>query len=183
MKSFNEIELKSILTKEQYEKLFMELPKRMKLINEETLHTIRYRPGDVRLRYSDKTQEIVCKDGNPTDISRKEMIIPLASRKELDYFSQLFNLLNFKADPSWIKHKREFEYKLNGFTYIVCLQHIENFAYILEVEHLSKTAYTRAHEHNIRTIFRKLNCEPIKPEEFTQRIKEYIKANSYKKLS
>jgi uncharacterized protein YjbK len=52
--SFYEIELKSLLTKEQYEQLSKILPEKMKKINEETIHTTRYRPGDIRLRHSDK---------------------------------------------------------------------------------------------------------------------------------
>ena len=87
--SFYEIELKAILTPEDYQRLYDELPQRMRLINEETIHTTRYRPGDVRLRHSDRTLEIVCKQADVTRVSRKEVRIPLATREKLDYFEQL----------------------------------------------------------------------------------------------
>ncbi len=178
--SFYEIELKSLLSKEQYDRLHAELPKKMKMINEETIHTTRYRPGDTRLRHSDKTTEIVCKEGDPTKICRKEVKIPLVSKEKLDYFAQVFDLLNMKFDPPWIKDKREFEYSVNGFNYIICLQHIHNFAYILEVEFLSDTDTSQIHEPNLRKIMAELGCEPIEPKDFSERIKQYIETNRIK---
>ena len=178
--TFYEIELKAILSKEQYLRLYKGLHQKMKLINKDTIHTTRYKPGDIRLRYSNKIIEIVCKDGDPTKISRKEVKIPLASRRELEYFSQVLDLLNFQPDPSWTKHKREFEYLFKGFTYIVCLQNIENFAYILEVEFLSKTDDPHIHKPNFIKIIKWLGCEPINPEEFSNKIEKYIKDNKIK---
>ena len=179
--SFYEIELKALLSKEKHDRLYNRLPKKMKLINEETIHTTRYRPGDIRLRHSIKTTEIVCKEGDPTKISRKEVKIPLVSKDRLNYFAQIFELLNLQPDPPWTKHKREFEYKFNGHTYIVCIQNIENFAYILEVEHISKTNDVKTHEPNIRAILKQLGCKPIEPKDFLGRIQSYIKANRYRK--
>ena len=175
--SFYEIELKAFLSRKQYDRLCLELPQTMKAINEETIHTTRYRPGDVRLRYSDRTIEIVCKEGDPTKICRKEVVIPLSSRDELDYFAQVFGLLNMQPDPSWIKHKREFEYPMNGFTYVVCLQNIENFAFILEIEFINETDTSQIHEPNLRSIMSELGCEPIEPIDFSNKITQYIKEN------
>lgn len=175
--SFYEIELKSLLTKEKYQQLLSELPKKLKVINKETIHTTRYRPGDVRLRHSDKTIEIVCKEGDVTQISRKEIKIPLVSKEKLSYFSQIFDMLGFKPDPPWLKHKEEYIYKFKDFDYVVCIQHIENFAYILEVEFLSQTNNAEIHEPNLKEIIRELGCEPINPAEFSEKIKDYIKEN------
>lgn len=87
------------------------------------------------------------------------------------------NKLGFRSDPPWMVHKREFEYKLNGFTYVVCLQHIKNFAYLLEVEFLSEKDDTGLHEPNIRRIISELGCEPIEPESFSEKINNYITTN------
>ena len=175
--AFYEIELKSLLTKEQYNRLYDELPRNMKVINRETIHTTRYRPGDVRLRHSDKTIELVGKQGDATQICRKEIKIPLASKEKMDHLAQVFALLNLQPDPPWTKHKIELEHKYNGFTYIVCLQHIENFAYVLEVEFLSPTDDSHTHEPNLRAIVKTLGCEPIEPKDFLNKISEYIKQN------
>ena len=63
--TFYEIELKSLLTKKQYDQISKELSKNpdMKKINEDKIHTTRYRrvgsgPEDVRLRHSNKIIEL-----------------------------------------------------------------------------------------------------------------------------
>lgn len=179
---FFEIEMKSLLTKEQYDRLFIELPKKMKLINEETIHSTRYKPGDVRLRNSDKTIEIVCKEGDPTKVCRKEVVIPIDSKENLDSFKDVFELLGLTNDPPWTKYKLEFEVEFNGYTYIVCLQDIKNFAYILEVEFIDKVDSSDIHVPNLKQIILDLGCEPIEPKDFSFRIKEYITSNSTKSL-
>lgn len=175
--SFYEIEMKALLSQKEYNRLYNELPNEMKLINEETINTTRYYPGDLRLRHSDKTIEVVCKEGDPTKICRKEVRIPLSSKEKLDHFAQVFELMELKTHPSWVKHKREFEYNFKGHNYIICLQHIENFAYILEVEFLSEKDDSDFHEPNLKAIIEELGCEPIDPEDFSTRISQYIKEN------
>ena len=174
---FYEIEMKAHLTKEKYDSLSKELPLKLKQINIETIHTTRYRPGDIRLRYSDKKAELVCKEGDPTKISRKEVIINLQSKENIDKFTEVLKMLNFKSDPPWLKHKQEFEYNLNGYDYNVCLQNIEKFAYLLEVEFLSEKEEPDLHIENLKTIIRGLDCEPINPEDFTKKINQYIQLN------
>lgn len=177
-RSFYEIELKSLLSPEQYDRLFTQLPQMMKMINEETIHTTRYTPGDLRLRHSDKTVEIVCKEGDPTKICRREVQIPLASMDQLNHFAEVFELIGMQTDPPWTKDKREFEYEMDGSNYIVCLQHIHDFAYLLEVEFLSETDTSHIHEPKLRSIMAELNCEPIEPREFLERIEQYIESNT-----
>lgn len=172
-----EIELKSLLSKEKYDELLNELPRSHRLINTETMHTTRFRPGDVRLRHSDSRFELVSKSGDASMMSRKEVKLDLKSKQELDKMSMILEMLDFKADPSWIKHKHEFEYEYKGFTYIICLQHIENFAYILEVEFLSDEDVANVHEPNIKEIMEELECEAIKPGDFIKSINKYIADN------
>jgi len=178
--SFYEIELKALLNEEKYKELYSELPRKMKLITDETITTTRYRPGDIRLRHSNKTLEIICKDGDPTKICRKEVRIPLQSKEQLNHFGEVFFLLGLKSDPSWTKTKQEYEHFFNGYNYVVCLQNIHNFAYLLEVEYLSKDDDSHIHEPNLRKIAKELGCEPIEPKEFNLKIDEYIKKNRTK---
>lgn len=177
--SLYEIEMKSILSKEKYEQLAKELPSKMKVINEEKIHTTKYTPGDIRLRYSDKMFEIVCKEGDATKVCRKEIRLPLHTKEQLDKFGEMLTLMNFKPDPSWTKNKIEFEYFLNGFPYVICLQNIENFQYILEVEHMSEKDDSEIHKPNLVKIIKELGCEPIEPKEFSKRIAKYIQENKF----
>ncbi|MFH1398929.1 MAG: hypothetical protein ABIG95_02365 [Candidatus Woesearchaeota archaeon] len=173
---FYEMEYKALLSKEQYTQLLNRLFAEKKLINADVIYTLKFKP-DLRLRHSPKIAEIVCKEGDPTKLCRKEISIPLRNKNEIEYFNQLFQLMGLEHDPPWIKHKHEFLYSYKGYDYIACVQHIENFAYILEVEFCSMTRHIGAHKDNIRAIIRELGCEPITPKEYTQKIEEYIKQN------
>lgn len=176
---FFEIELKALLTKEEFERLSVELPRKLEKINEDIMHTTRYRrnggPEDVRVRHSDKVFEIISKKGDVTRLAREEIRIPLPSRESAEYFHTVLKDAGLQADPPWIKHKVEYKISFNGFEYIVCLQHIKNFAYILEVEYVSEKDESEAHRSNIVKIIESLGCRPINPDEFSLRVKEYIK--------
>jgi len=173
----HEIELKALLTEGQYSNISKKLVSELKLINKETVHTTRYRPGDIRLRFSDKMFEMVEKQGDPTHGSRKEKVTKIKNREAFEFKKTELEKKGYKADPSWITHKQEFIYQYNGFEYTICLQHTENFAYILEVEFMSKEKDNGLHEPNIRAIMLKLGLEPIVPEDFNRKIQEYIEAN------
>ena len=153
---FFEIEMKALLTKEQHTKLAEELPLKYNKINDELITTTRYRknggPEDVRLRHSDKTTEIVAKDGDPTKLVRREIKIPVHSKESLNHFVHVFEGIGFQPDPPWTKHKTEYEIEYEGYTYIICLQHIKNFAYILEVEKISDTDESELHGPKIKKI-------------------------------
>ncbi len=169
--------MKALLSEDQYQELYRTLPQKMQEINTETIHTTRYRPGDVRLRKSPKTLELVCKEGDVTKIARKEIKIPLDSTETVDHMAFVLDMLQFKADPPWTKHKKEYTFHYRGFDYVVCLQHIEKFAYILEVEFLSDKDDSAIHEPNLRAIIKYLGAEPINPQDFSEKIKRYIKEN------
>lgn len=173
-----EIELKALLSREKYDELKEKLRNEFELINEESLNTIKFinRNNDIRLRYSDKTFELVFKDKGVMNISRNKNIINLNGKNEVDNFVKLFKLLGFKEDSSWITHKNEFKFKYKDYNYNISLQDIENFAYIMEVEFLSSKE-DKVHEENIKEIIKKFGLEPIKNNEFSERIKKYIKEN------
>ncbi|MEE9526018.1 MAG: hypothetical protein V3V78_05425 [Candidatus Woesearchaeota archaeon] len=172
----HEIELKALLTKEQHKELIEKLSSEFKLINKESVHTTRYKPGDIRLRFSNKTFEMVEKQGDVSQGSRKEKVTKLANKEEFELKKKELDE-KYEAYPSWITHKQEFIYPCNGFEYTLCFQHTENFAHILEVEYMSEEDDLAIHEPNIRTIMLKLGVSPINPEDFKKRIQEYIEKN------
>lgn len=173
-----EIEIKALLTKEKYEELGKVLPQKFKKINEDVITTVRFKPKDVRVRYSDKIKELVFKDADPTAFSRKELTINLKNREDCHNMVALLKELGFKDDPSWVKKKEEFLCNLNGFDYTLSLQFIENFAYLLEAEIMSDDDKT--HVPNLKQIISSLGCQPIEPIEFNAKIEEYIRKNSGK---
>lgn len=176
-----EIEIKSLLTKEKYEELKSILPQKFKQINQDSITTIRFKPKDIRVRYSNKLNELVFKDGDPTNFSRKEITINLKDKEDCQQMISLLKELGFKDDPSWIKHKEEFIVGYDHHEYTLSLQHIENFAYILEAEIMlgdDQTEKEPVHIQNLKNILTSLGCIPIEANEFNQKIKEYIQKNT-----
>lgn len=181
-----ELEIKSLLTKEKYEELQKILPQKFQKINDDSITTIRFRPKDLRVRYSNKLNELVFKDGDPTHFSRKEITINLKEKDDCNQMINLLKELGFKDDPSWVKHKEEFVLEYDSQEYTLSLQHIKNFAYLLEAEIMlednnldeSKTEKELGHIENLKKILTRLGCTPIEPKEFNQKIGEYVQKNS-----
>jgi adenylate cyclase class IV len=172
-----EIEIKSLLTKEKYEELQQNLPLKFKKINEDTITTTRFKPKDIRIRYSEKIAEMVIKDGDPTTISRKETTINLKSKEDCHKMIEILRELGYKQDPEWTKKKEEFLLKKNNQEYTLSLQNILNFAYILEAEIITEE-HNEEHIKVLKQILKELDCEVIEPKEFKEKIEEYIKKNS-----
>src|SRR3989338_10098633 len=184
-----EIEIKSLLTKEKYQELKTVLPQKFQKINRDSITTIRFKPKDIRIRYSDKLNELVFKDGDPTHFSRTELTINLKDKEDCQQMIYLLKELGFKDDPSWIKHKEEFVLDYAGNEYTLSLQHIENFAYLLEAEIMLKDGQTEGqldsqtekelvHIENLKKILTSLGCTPIETREFNEKISQYIQKNS-----
>lgn len=177
-----EIELKALLSEHDHDHLCRTLPLHMYEVEDASVHTIRYRPGDCRLRRSTSNSsselEFVCKEHDPTVISRRELRLPLVDKTQYRAFQRIMKEAGMTADPPWMKRKREFVCQEQCFPYVVCLQNIDHFGYLLEVEALCDTNDVEIHEPRLRAIFKMLGCQPINPADFLAKIDAYIKKNN-----
>jgi adenylate cyclase class IV len=171
-----EIEIKALLTEEQYNELRAILNNRYEKIEEDEITTFRFRPHDVRVRFSHKINELIYKSDDPTTHSREEITVNLAGREDALRAMEILHALGFKPDPSWLKRKEEFLYKYNDYEYTISLQYIERFAWLLEAEIIAD-ANQELHIRNLKHILSSLGCEPIDPEDFKKRIQQYIVKN------
>lgn len=175
--TFYEIELKALITKEQYDKFSEILPKEYTKVNDDLIHSIRYRPGDIRLRYSNRIFELVHKTGQENKICKKETKIYFDNVDEFNNMKSIFSDLKILCDAEINIHKQDYEILLDEFRYIICLQNIKDYAYVLEVEYLNEDENYLIHERNIRSIFKRLNIQPIDPKEFNDRLTRYLLVN------
>lgn len=167
-----EVELKAILTKDKYRYLKTLLPHRFKQVNQDKITTVKFRPHDVRVRYSDKLREVVLKDADPTKVTRKEITIPLATMDDCHNMIALLDSLGLQQHPSWTTERADYTHEMGGHTYTLSLQDIPNFAYILEAEII--TDEPDKHIPNLKKILTNLGCEPLDADEFKTKIKEYV---------
>ena len=173
----HEIELRAVLTESRYEDLKKLLPQKFKQINSDTITTIRFRPKDVRVKYSNKGCEFVYKDEDVMKFSRNEVTVKLAGEKEGKAMEDALKMLGFKNDPPWIKEEQDFVCELNGHAYSLCLQHIKNFAYVLEAEIVCEKNEEELHVPNLKKLLASLGCEPIGIQEYRAMINDYIVKN------
>lgn len=173
-KDFYEIEIKALLSESKFAQLLNTFSQSMALINEEKLYSRRYRPNDLRLRYSDKRKEIVFKTGGVTSVIRRELIIPLKSMHEIKFFEMLFLLLGFKLDAPWNKKRYDFIYNYRSFDYILSLEFIEDFSHLLEIEIQTNSNDLGPHKANIELLMAKFGCEPANEDYFQMLLDRYI---------
>ena len=169
-----EIEIKALLTKDKYNYLRTLLPHRYTKINEDNVTTVKFRPKDVRVRFSDKINEVVFKDTDPTKFSRKEISIGLKGIDECNAMIELLKAVGLEEHPRWTTQRADFICEHEGHEYTLSLQHIPNFAYILEAEALCDSDDPEKHIPNLKRMLSSLGCEPLDPDEFRQKIQEYI---------
>ncbi len=173
----HEIEVRAVLTEQRYNELKKELPQKFKQVDKDTITTVRFRPRDVRVKYSNQGCDFVYKDEDVMKFSRNEITVKLASDKDGKAMEEALKKLGFKHDPPWIKEEQDFVCELDGHTYSLCLQHIVNFAYVLEAEIVCEKNEEEKHVPNLKALLASLGCEPIGVQEYRSMINEYIKKN------
>ena len=168
-----EIEMRAILTKEKYEKLNHLFKNNYKQILEDTAQNYKFLP-DVRVRFSKKINEIVIKDPDPTELSRKETVISLNSEEDSLKAIEFLKTIGLKEGGlPWKTTKSEFIYPHDQYEYLLSLQYTEGFAYILEVEFTDKEDNGHLHKNNIIKILDSFGCKEVEKEEFKKMIKDY----------
>lgn len=160
------------MTEERYRYLKGLLPARFHKINEDNITTIKFRPADVRVRYSDRLREVVWKDTDPTKEVRNEVTIRLNTIEDCHKMVSLLEAAGLSQHPSWTTERADFVCSMDGHEYTLSLQHIPNFAYLLEAEIM--TDQPQRHIPNLKKILSGLGCEPLDADQFKERIKGYI---------
>jgi adenylate cyclase class IV len=174
--SFYELELKALLTEEKYNSLLELLSKNYTKVNDDIIYNKRYRPGDIRLRYSNRVYELVKKE-LLTDIASKKIVFKFEDKEEFEAMQDVFDSLQLQSDPISLKHNQEFHFPIEQYAYTICLQDIKNFTYFIEIKIQVDDENFLVHELNIKSIFKKLNLEPTSPKELSNEITKYILKN------
>lgn len=170
--------MRAVLTQQKYEELKKLLPSKFKQINSDVITTVRFRPKDVRVKYSNKGCEFVYKDEDVMKFSRNEVTVKLAGEKDGKAMEEALNRLGFSNDPPWIKEEHDFACEFEGHTYSLCLQHIKNFAYVLEAEIVCEKNEEELHVPILKKLLASIGCEPIGIQEYRAMINDYIRKNS-----
>ena len=166
-----EVELRSFITKQQYQRLIDKLEREAKFIGsikEETL----YLSGkeDLRLRRDNKNTYIILKGGKIHDKWRKEWKVK-CSLEDFEKIKEIFRRLGCKIKIKWLRKRRI--YKLKDVK--IFLDNTEGYGYIIELERMTNTEDKSTIQQRLRKIMKSLGVKITPRKEFDIRFQDYRK--------
>ncbi|MCK4351811.1 CYTH domain-containing protein [candidate division WOR-3 bacterium] len=127
-----EVEVRSFITKDQYEKLISFFKENAKFINEDYQETYYFdTKEDLRIQRNNFFSKIWLKKGEIHDNWREEIEIKF-NRNDFEKLENLFISLGLKVQIKWFRKRHTFEWQDTK----VCLDYTKGYGYIIEVEKL-----------------------------------------------
>lgn len=164
-----EVELRSFLTKHEYENLNEFLSNNAKFIEEDNQETYYYDCiEDLRIQRNNSGSKIWLKKGNLHDDYREEIEI----KTNLDDFENLKNLfhsLGYKVEIGWFRYRKTFKYK--GVS--IMLDFTKDYGYIIELELLVDKNQVRQAKTKLQLLRSELKINKTSKDEFSKRFEEY----------
>ncbi len=177
MKKNIEVEIRSLVTKNQYDNLFKFFKKEGKFLGEEKQISY-YFSGeiDLRIQKSNKSAKIWLKKGKMHADSRKEIELKL-DLNNFENAKKLFEALGYKIEIKWYRKRNTFLWKEIN----VMLDDTKGYGYIIELEKMCQKTEKEKTVNMLRTTMNLLKVEETKKEEFDKKF-EYYKKN-WKRLT
>ncbi len=125
-----EVEVRSFISKEQYEELLSFFKKNARFIceGEQETHYLNAKV-DLRIQKTKYFSKIWVKKGKLHDHCREEIEIKFR-REDFEKIKELASLLGFETEIVWLRKRKEFEWQ--GIK--VCLDYTKGYGYIIELE-------------------------------------------------
>lgn len=164
-----EAEIRSFITKEQYEKLLDFFKQNAKLIKEDFQETHYFDCNeDLRIQKNNSGSKIWLKKGKIHDNAREEIEIK-TNKEDFENLGKLFNNLGHDVEIKWLRHRKQFDW--DGVK--VCLDYTKGYGYIIELEKMSSKENKEETIFELEQRINKLGI-PITPkQEFEKKYKEY----------
>lgn len=125
-----EIEIRSFISKEQYEKLLEFFTQNAELIKKDFQETHYFNcPQDLRIQKSDSHSKIWLKAGKIHDDAREETEL-IIKKEDFEKAQKIFNNLGLKTEIKWLRNRTQF--KCNEIK--ICLDYTKGYGYIIELE-------------------------------------------------
>lgn len=162
-----EVEIRSFITKEQYEKFLEFFKQNAKLIKEDYQETHYFDcEQDLRIQKNNSGSKIWMKKGNLHDDTREEIEVRTENFEELQ---KLFNHLGYNTEIKWLRDRKQFNW--NGIK--VCLDYTKGYGYIIELEKLGTEENKEQILEELKRKAKELNIEITPKEIFTEKYNHY----------
>lgn len=164
-----EAEIRSFITKEQYEQLLKYFNKNAKLKMEDYQETFYFdAKEDLRIQRNNYFAKIWMKKGKIHDEAREEIEIKF-DRNKFAKLEQLFTGLGYKIKIKWFRKRHEYDW--DGIT--VDIDYTKGYGYIIELEKLCSAKEKEAALTDLKNRLKKLNIELTPRQEFEKKFTHY----------
>jgi predicted adenylyl cyclase CyaB len=164
-----EVEARSFISKEQYERLIEYFKKNANLIKEDYQETFYFDcDEDLRIQKNNFFSKIWMKKGKLHDDHREELEIKF-DKGEFENLEKLFLGLGYDVEIKWFRKRIEFEWD----DISVCLDFTKGYGYIIELEKMSSEEEKESVFETLKQKLESLEI-PITPkEEFDKKFEDY----------
>ncbi|MBI4174065.1 MAG: CYTH domain-containing protein [Candidatus Aenigmarchaeota archaeon] len=167
-----EVEVRSFISKEQYEKLLNFFKKNSKVLKENDYQETFYFDSDqdLRIQRNNFFSKIWLKKGKLHDKYREEIEIKF-DRNEFEKLENLFLALGYKIKVKWFRKRSEF--KWDGIN--VSLDFTKGHGYIIELEKMCSEGVKKKEFDFLRQKLKSLGIDITPKDEFDKKSQFYMK--------
>ena len=167
-----EVEIRSFISKEEYEKLLKFFKEKSKLIKEDYQESFYFDcDQDLRIQKNNFYSKVWMKKGKLHDDSREEIEIRF-DKDDFEKLEKLFVSLGFNIEIKWLRKRLEFEWE----DIVVCLDDTKGYGYIIELEKMSSEENKEEELKSLKQKLESLNIEITPKKEFEDKF-DYYKKN------
>jgi predicted adenylyl cyclase CyaB len=172
-----EVELRSFISKEDFEKLLDFFDKEAKFLSEDYQETFYFDcEEDLRIQRNDKFAKVWLKKGELHDEYREEIEIKF-SKDDFEKLESLFLTLGYDVEIKWFRKRKTYDW--HGIS--VMMDYTRGYGYIIELEIMSSSEKRDENLGLLKKKFEDLKIIITSKEEFKEKF-EYYK-NNWKNLT
>lgn len=166
-----EVEVRSFISKKQYQELMEFFKDKAELIKKDNQETFYFDcEQDLRIQRNNFFSKIWLKKGRIHDHHREEIEIKF-SRKDFEKLEKLFLTLGYKVQIKWFR--KRFMFNWNGTS--ACLDFTKGYGYIIELEKKASPDNQEAVYVKLTEKLKSLNVKITPKEEFEKKYQHYKK--------
>lgn len=164
-----EVEIRSFITKTEYEELLKFFEENSKKVKEDFQETHYFDcKEDLRIQKNNSGAKIWMKKGKLHDDWREEIEIKL-SNEDFDKIKNIFNSLGMETEIKWLRDRKQFDW--NGTK--VCLDFTKGYGYIIELEKITSQDEKEKVFAELQEKLKELNVKLTPKEEFDNKFNYY----------
>ena len=167
-----EVEIRSFITKEDYERLLKFFRENSELVKEDFQETLYFDCAqDLRIQKNNLGAKIWLKKGKIHDEAREELEVKI-NREDFEKIKNIFLSMGLNIEIKWLRDRKQFNW--DGIK--VCLDHTKGYGYIIELEKITNELEQGKVLEELKQKLRELNILLTPREKFEEKF-DYYKRN------